>query len=101
MIITDEIKAVFEGSAFIPIITMNEDNTPHPIIVGGGKVEGDTIAFDIYIMAVTRENLEERPEMWVMASTADGAPKGFRLSGKAHVEGGQVIFEAEDAEGMI
>ena len=44
MIINNEVKSILEDSAFLTIVTMNPDGMPHPIIVGGGKIEGDSIS---------------------------------------------------------
>lgn len=101
MIINEEVKAVIKSSAFISIITMNPDNTPHPIIVGSGEVVGETIVFGIYKMETTQKNLTTNPNAWVMGASKDGKPKGYRLTGTAQSNGKQLIFTAEKAEAMI
>ncbi len=101
MIITNEIKAVIEHSAFIAIGTVNEDNTAHPIVVGGGKVVDDTVVFGIYKMEITQENLSKRNSMWMLAAILGESPKGFRLTGTAKVNDKELVFSVEKAEAMI
>ena len=101
MIVTNEMKSVIEHSSFIALGTMNEDNTTHPIVVGGGKVVDDTIVFGIYKMEVTQQNLVKRNSMWVLAATLDASPKGFRFSGTAKANGKELVFSVEKAETMI
>lgn len=99
--INDEVKAVVEGSAFLSLITMNADGTPHPIVAGKGDVVGDDIVFGIYKMEVTQKNLEKNANAWVIAATMDGGPKGYRLSGTAKANDKQLIFTPVKAEELI
>jgi uncharacterized protein len=101
MIITEEIKNVVEGSAFITLVTQGPDRTPHPIITGKGEVADDTIVFGIYKMEVTQKNLAQNPGAWLVACTKDGGPKGYRLTGTAAARDKQLIFTPSKAEAMI
>lgn len=101
MVITDEVKAVIENSPLITIVTSNPDNTPHPIIVGGGEVSGDTVVFGIYKMESTQKNLASNPRTFVLAAVKENGPKGYRLEGTAGVEGDKVVFTPTKAEAMI
>ncbi len=101
MILNEEVKAVIEGSAFISLVTVGADGSPHPIIVGKGAVSGDTVTFGVYKMEQTRANLANNPKMWAVAATKDGGPKGYRLSGTATVIDKQVIFKPTSVEALI
>lgn len=101
MILNEEIKAVIEGSAFVLLITMNPDGTPHPIATGKGDVDGDHVVFGIYKMETTRKNLEKNQNAWVVAAVKDGGPQGYRLTGMAEVTEKQVIFTATKAEALL
>jgi predicted pyridoxine 5'-phosphate oxidase superfamily flavin-nucleotide-binding protein len=103
MVITEEIKDLVTKAPFIPIVTVSPEGEPHAIVVG--KVaevrEGDVLAFGIYKMEVTQQNIKHNGKMQVIISTMDGGPKGFRLTGKACVEGKLVLFKAEKAEALL
>jgi len=102
MVINNEVKSVLEGSEFLTIVTINPDGTPHPIIVGEGTIEGDSISVGVYAMKVTQQNLKENDCAMVLGSMKDGpAPKGYRLTGNAKVENGSFIFTARKAEALI
>jgi len=53
MVINEEMKSVIENSAFLTIVTMCPDGSPHPIIVGGGTVEGDNVSVGVYAKGYT------------------------------------------------
>lgn len=101
MIINEEVQAVIGTSAFIPLVTINPDGTPHPIIAGKGEVVGETVVFGIYKMEQTQKNLAANNAAWIMAATMQGKPVGYRLSGTAVVNGKQLIFTPQKAEAMI
>ena len=101
MVINDGIKAVIEGSAFLSLITVGMDGNPHPIIVGKGMVAGDTIIFGIYKMETTQQNLVTNKNVWVVAATKDGGPKGYRLAGTAAVKDKQLIFTPKSADPLL
>jgi predicted pyridoxine 5'-phosphate oxidase superfamily flavin-nucleotide-binding protein len=101
MVINEEIKAVIEGSAFLSLVTVNTDGTPHPIVTGKGEVVGDTVVFGIYRMDTTQQNLKADKNMWVVAATKNGGPKGYRLTGTAEAEGKKLVFTAAKAEALI
>lgn len=85
----------------LTLATLNEDGTPHPIVVGGKEQKGDSVAIGIYKMEVTQKNLTTHNKAWVTAATLEGGPKGFRFAGTATVAGGKVIFTPDTAEVMI
>lgn len=99
MIINENVKAVVEGSAFLSLVTMGKDGTPHPIVAGKGEVAGDSIVFGIYKMETTRKNLAANKNVWVVAAT--GGPKGYRLTGTAEAKGKQLVFTPFLAEELI
>lgn len=101
MMINDAVKAVVEGSAFLSLITVNADGTPHPIVAGKGDVVGDDIIFGIYKMETTQKNLKDNANAWVIAATMDGGPKGYRLCGTAKTKEKQLIFTPSKAEALI
>ncbi|SHN69785.1 pyridoxamine 5'-phosphate oxidase family protein [Desulfitobacterium chlororespirans] len=101
MIINDDIKAVIEGSAFVTLVTVGSDGTPHPIIAGKGEVSGDQVIFGIYKMEVTQKNLKTNDKAWIVGATKEGGPKGYRLSGTAQAVDKQLIFTAQTAEKML
>lgn len=101
MIISEEIKGVVESSAYISLITVNADGTPHPIAAGKGEVDGETIVFGIYKMDITQNNLKSNDNAWVVAATMESGPKGYRLNGTAQVKEKQLIFSPVKAEELI
>lgn len=103
MVLTEEIKALIGKSPFVAIATVNNEGEPHLIVVGKVKEVkvDDILAFGVYKMEETQKNIQANGVMQVvLASTADG-PKGYRLSGKACVEGKEVLFKVESAESLI
>ncbi|AEF86964.1 pyridoxamine 5'-phosphate oxidase family protein [Treponema primitia ZAS-2] len=101
MIITDEIKKVIEATAFITLVTINPDGTPHPIIAGKGQVEGDTVVFGIYKMEVTQKNLAQSNKAWLVGATKEGGPKGYRLAGTAEAKEKKLVFTTVKADILI
>lgn len=101
MILNEEIKAVIEGSAFLSLVTVNADGTPHPIVTGKGEVVGETVIFGIYKMDMTQKNLTVDKNAWVVAATKNGGPKGYRLTGTAAAKDKQLIFTPIRAEALI
>jgi len=103
MIITEEIKEVILKAPFIPITTVSTNGEPHMIVVG--KVaevrDGDILGFGIYKMEVTQQNIKGNGKMQVVIATMEGGPKGFRLEGKACIEGKLVLFKAEKVVEML
>ncbi|MBO8170133.1 MAG: pyridoxamine 5'-phosphate oxidase family protein [Thermoanaerobacteraceae bacterium] len=103
MVITDEIKKLAKEAPFVPIITVSAQGEPHLIVVGQVKEvkDDDVLAFGIYKMERTQQNIKETGSMQVvLASKVDG-PKGYRLTGKACIEGKEVLFKAEKAEALL
>jgi hypothetical protein len=102
MIITEEVKRVIQGTAFLSLVTLNADGSPHPIIAGKGEVAGDTVIFGIYKMEKTQANLRKNKNAWVVgAILADGKPKGVRLIGTAEAQDQKLIFTVTKAENLI
>jgi len=102
MVITEEVKEIVQGTAFLSLVTMNDDGTPHPIVAGKGEVVDDTVIFGIYKMEKTQANLLKNSNAWVVGATrADGKPKGVRLTGTAAAQEKKLIFTATKAEQLI
>jgi len=101
MAISEEVKSVVEGTAFLTLTTINADGTPHPIIAGKGTVEGDSIVFGIYKMEVTQSNIQKDSRAWVVGATTSAGPKGFRLAGTAAAKGKQLVFTPSSVEVLI
>jgi predicted pyridoxine 5'-phosphate oxidase superfamily flavin-nucleotide-binding protein len=103
MVLTEEIKDVISKAPFVPLVTVSAKGEPHLIVVG--KVaeirDGDVLAFGIYKMEITRQNIENNGKMQVLIATMEGGPKGFRLTGTASIEGKLVLFKAEKAEALL
>lgn len=103
MVITDEIKKLVTDAPIVPIVTVSAKGEPHLIVVGQVKEvkEGDVLAFGIFKMDRTQQNIKETGVMQVvLASKVDG-PKGYRLTGTARLEEKQVLFKAEKAEALL
>lgn len=98
---TEEMSAVIQKSPYLTLVTINEDGTPHPIIVAGKEQKEDSISIGIYKMEITQKNLAANHRAWVTAATMDGAPKGFRFEGTASVADKKVTFTPDTAEVMI
>ncbi len=101
MVINGDIKAVVEGSAFLTLVTVGVDGTPHPIIAGKGEVIGDTVVFGIYKMEITQKNLKTNTNAWVVAATMTGGPKGYRLTGTATAKDKRLIFTPTKVDALI
>lgn len=102
MIINNEVKSILEGSEFLTIVTTSPEGMPHPIIVGKGKIEGDSITVGVYAMKVTQQNLKENDCAIILgAMKGESGAKGYRLTGNAKVEGSSFIFTATKAEALI
>ncbi len=103
MVVNEEIKDLITKAPFVPIVTVSAQGEPHLIVVG--KVaevrDGDVLGFGVYKMDVTRKNIGENGRMQVVISSMEGGPKGFRLTGKASVEGQLVLFKAEQADPLL
>lgn len=99
-ILTPEMLEVIEKSAFIPIVTLSGDGSPHLIVVGKAKEirHGNTIVFGVYKMEITRKNLSENS---FMQAAAVLEKKGYRFSGKATVDGDKVLFTVEAADLLL
>ena len=102
MIINEQVKGVIEGSAFIALVSMNGDGTPHPIIAGKGAVDDDNVVFGIYKMEQTQKNIAANANVAVVACTFEGGkPAGYRLSGTACAKDKQLVFTATKVEALI
>ena len=101
MVISKETKAVIEGSAFLSLITLSADGTPHPIIAGKGEVIDDTVVFGIYKMEITQKNLATNINAWVVGATMNDSPEGYRLTGTAAVKDKQLIFTPTKVDALI
>jgi len=103
MVITEEIKKMITEAPFVPIVTASTQGEPHLIVVGQVKEikENDVLAFGIYKMEKTQQNIQQTRLMQVAIVSKTDGPKGFRLSGKASVEGELVLFKAEKAEALL
>lgn len=101
MIINEEAKSVVSQSAFITLVTLNPDKTPHPIIAGKGEVLDDMVVFGIYKMEQTQKNLLLNSSAWLVAATMQGRPIGYRLNGTAEAHDGKLYFKAVTIEPLI
>ena len=101
MLITEDVKNIIEGSAFLAVVTLGADGNSHPIVVGKGEVDGDKVLLGIYKMETTQANLSANSSAWIVAATMDGGPKGVRLSGTATVNDKQVIFATSKVDELI
>lgn len=103
MVITKEIQELIPQAPIIPIVTVSSQGEPHLIVVGQVKEvrEGDILVFSIYKMHTTQQNIKDTGKMQIVIATREGGPKGYRLIGKAYVEGQQVLFRAERAEPLL
>lgn len=98
-VITPEINEVIEQSPFVPVVTASGDGQPHLIVVGKVKeVLEDTVVLGIYRMKKTRENLSRNSFMQVAVVSGK---KGYRLSGKARVDGEEVLLAVEYVDSLL
>jgi len=99
-VLTPEIKEVVGQAPFVPITTVSGDGQPHLIVAGKVKeIRGDhTLVFGVYKMEKTRRNLAETGLMQVAAVSGK---KGYRLSGRARVEGEEVLLTVDKAESLL
>src|SRR5680860_1894714 len=99
MVITKKIKEVISKAPFIPITTVSLNGEPHMIVVG--KVvevrDEDILAFGIYKMEVTQQNIKDNGKMQVVIAKMEGGRKGFRLEVKVFIAEKLVMYEAEEA----
>lgn len=101
MKLSEEMKAVVANAPYITFITMNQDGTVHPIIVGGKEADAETIRIGVWRMETTQKNLQANAKAWVAAAAVDNGAKGFRFEGTASVADGKVVFCPETAEALI
>ncbi|MDR2393862.1 MAG: pyridoxamine 5'-phosphate oxidase family protein [Treponema sp.] len=101
MVIDEKVKQVIADSAFLTLVTVNTDGTPHPIIAGKGKTSGDQVVFGIYKMEQTQKNLLQNHQAWIVGATTGEGPQGFRLKGTAVARDKQLIFTATHADRLI
>ena len=101
MVINEDVKNVIEGSAFLTLVTVNADGSPHPIIAGKGQVVNDTVVFGIYKMEVTQKNLMSNKNAWVVGATKVEGAKGYRLIGTAEAKDKQLIFTPTNVDALI
>ncbi len=103
MIISQEIEELIEQAPMVPIATVSTIREPHLIVVGKVKEvrENDTLAFGVYKMEKTQQNIKANGLMQVIIAVRDGGPKGYRLTGKASVEDNLVLFKAEESEKLL
>ncbi|GHV21012.1 pyridoxamine 5'-phosphate oxidase [Spirochaetia bacterium] len=102
MVISEDVKQVVQGTAFLSLVTIGADGNPHPIVAGKGEVAEDTVVFGIYKMEQTQKNLSVNKNAWVVGATMiGGTPKGYRLTGTAEPKGKQLVFTATKADVLI
>jgi len=103
MIITEAIKQMVKEAAFVPIVTVSTQGVPHLIVVGKVKEikEDNVLSFGIYKMESTQQNIKENGNMQVAIVSTTSGSKGYRLVGKACVDGQDVLFKAEKAEALL
>jgi hypothetical protein len=105
MVINEEVKKVIEGSAFLVLVTVNPDGSPHPIVAGKGKVSGDNVIFGVYKMERTRKNIKANSTALVPGAVLSDPPLGYRLTGTAAARetatGIELIFTATCADRLL
>jgi predicted pyridoxine 5'-phosphate oxidase superfamily flavin-nucleotide-binding protein len=104
--IDEIVKKVIGESAFLVLVTVNPDGSPHPIVAGKGEVEGDNIVFGIYKMENTQRNILANDKAQVLGATVtEDRPLGFRLNGRAAARetaaGKQLVFTALAVDTLI
>jgi predicted pyridoxine 5'-phosphate oxidase superfamily flavin-nucleotide-binding protein len=105
MIIEESVKKVIEESAFLVLITVCPDGTPHPIVAGKGSVSGGNVVFNIHKMERTQKNILGNNKAQALCATLNGNPQGFRLIGTAAVAeseaGKQLVLSVDRIESLI
>jgi predicted pyridoxine 5'-phosphate oxidase superfamily flavin-nucleotide-binding protein len=102
MVISDDVKQVAQG-AFLSLVTINADGTPHPIVAGSGKIDGETVVFRAFGMKKTRENLARDNRAWIVGGIMPGdmsTAKGVRLTGTAETKEKLVVFTPAKIESL-
>jgi general stress protein 26 len=101
MKISEEVRTVVDGHAFLTLVTVCADGKPHPIVAGKGEVTDDTVVFGIYKMETTQKNLASNNNAWIVGATKDGGPKGYRITGTAEAKDKQLIFTPTKVDALI
>ncbi len=99
--INEEVGKVIANSAFITLVTMNLDGTPHPIVAGEAEVRDGRAVFGIYKMERTQKNLTANPKAWLIAAESGDEAKGYRIIGTAAAHDKHLIFTAEKCEALL
>ena len=98
---TNEMIEVIQKAPYLTLVTVTENGTVHPVIVGGKEQKGDTIHIGIYKLDVTKKNLSFNPKAWIVVATVENGPKGFRFYGTAVIKDKELVFTPDAVETMI
>ena len=97
----EDVRKIVENTAFITLVTLGEDGSPHPIVAGKAEIQNGNLVFGIYKMEKTQKNLKTNPNVWVVAAAMVEGPKGYRFSGTALAKDKQLIFTVKNIEELI
>ncbi|ATW27738.1 pyridoxamine 5'-phosphate oxidase family protein [Candidatus Formimonas warabiya] len=103
MLINEQIQELIKAVPFVPVTTVSAAGKPHTIVVGQVKevLGDDKLSLGIYKMQTTQQNVKETGLMQVILASMEGGPKGYRLEGKACIEGSTIVFKAEKADPLL
>lgn len=105
--IAPEVLDVISRAPFVPMLTIGPDGEPHMIVCGRVAAvdeASDTLMFRAVVMRQTRANLRTNPYMQVVLAVRGATPqesKGFRLTGRAAVDGDMIQFRIDRTESLV
>ncbi len=99
-ILSDEMKKIISESPFVAIASISGEGAPHLIIVGKAKEIRDenVLVFGVYKMDTTQSNISETGLLQVAVASGKA---GYRFTGKACVQGSEVLLSVEKAESLL
>ena len=98
--LTPAVKEVILASPFITLLSVSNQGDPHLIVVGKVKqiTEEGQLIFGIYKMEKTQANVLETG---CLQAVAVSGKQGYRFTGKAIVENGELIFSIQTITALL
>ncbi len=98
--LTPAVKEVILASPFIALLSVSNQGDPHLIVVGKVKqiTEEGQLIFGIYKMEKTQVNVLETG---CLQAVAVSGKQGYRFTGKAIVENGELIFSIQTITALL
>lgn len=99
-VLSPEVKEVVLASPFLALVSVSGQGEPHLIVVGKVKQitnEGQLV-FGVYKMEKTQQNLLETG---CLQAVAVAGQQGYRFTGKAIVQNGELIFTIQTTTALL